>query len=86
MNAGNIEVRIEGLVLHGFAPGDRYFIGDAVERELVRLFVERGIPPSLVQESEIERLADGTFEVTPGSGAGAIGVQVAQAAYGGLSA
>ena len=37
-------------MLHGFAPGDRYRIGDAVERELARLFAEQGVPPSLAQE------------------------------------
>jgi len=85
MNAGKIEVRIEEFVLHGFAAGDRYFIGDAVERELARLFVEQGTLPSLAQGREIERLDGGTFEVKPGSGAKVIGVQVAQAAYRGLS-
>jgi hypothetical protein len=85
MKPKNIELHIEELVLHGFALGDRYRIGDAMERELARLFAERGAPPSLVQGSEIERLDGGTFEVKPGSGAEAIGVRVARAVYGGLS-
>ena len=85
MKPENIELRIEELVLRGFAPGDRYRIGEAVERELTSLFTEQGTPPLLVQGSEIKRLDGGTFEVKPGSGAEAIGVQVAQAVYGGLS-
>ncbi len=93
MTLRSIELHIEELVLHGFAPGDRYRIGDAMERELARLFVERGTPPSLAQGREVARLDGGTvarldggtFEVKPGSGAEAIGVRVARAVYGGLS-
>jgi hypothetical protein len=85
MKPVNLELRIEELVLRGFAPGDRYRISDTMERELVHLFAKGGTPPSLAQGSEIERLDGGTFEMWPGSGAQAIGVQVAQAVYGGLS-
>ena len=85
MKPASLELHVEELVLHGFAASDRYRIGEAVERELGRLFTERGTPPSLRQGSEIERLDGGAFEVKPGSGAEAIGIQVAQAAYGGLS-
>lgn len=79
-----IELRIEELVLRGFAPGDRHRIGEAMERELARLFAERGTPPSLVQGREVARLDGGAFKVEPGSGAEATGVQVARAVYGGL--
>jgi hypothetical protein len=85
MKPRNIELHIEELVLHGFAPGDRYRIGEAVERELARLFARQGTPPSLAQGGEIEHLDGRTFEVKPGSRAEAIGAQVAQAVYGGLS-
>ena len=81
----NVELRMEELVLHGYAHGDRYRIGDAMKQELTRLFAAQGMPPSLGQESEIERLDGGVFEVKPGSGAEAIGVQVARTVYGGLS-
>ncbi len=85
MKPENVELHIEELVLRGFAPGDRYRIGDAMERELARLFDERGVPPSLARWSGIERLDGGAFEVAHGSKAEAVGVQVAQAIYGGLS-
>jgi hypothetical protein len=85
MTPRNIELRIEELVLHDFAPGDRYRIGETVQDELVRLFAEQGAPPSLTRGSEIGRLDGGTFEMKPGSRAEVIGVQVAQAVYGGLS-
>lgn len=80
----SLEVHIEELVLRGFAPGDRYGIGDAVEIELARLFVEQGVPSSLGRGGEIERLDGGVFEVAQGSRAEAIGAQVAQPIYGGL--
>ena len=85
MKPENVELHIEELVLRGFAPGDRYRIGEAVERELARLFDEQGVPPSLAQRSGIERLDGGAFEVAHGSKAERVGVQVAQAIYGGLS-
>jgi len=85
MTMRDIELHIEELVLHGFAPGDRYRIGEAVEQELSRLFAERDTLSSLAREREVAYLDGGAFEVTPGSGAEAIGVRVAQAVYGGLS-
>ena len=86
MRPGKIELRIEELVLHGFEPGDRHRVGEAVERELGRLFAERGAPPSLTRSEEVPRVDGGSFELTPGSGAGMIGTQVAQTVYRGLGA
>ena len=80
-----VELHIEELVLRGFAPADRYHIGEAVERELGRMFFEQGVPSPLTQGGEMARLDGGAFEVKPGSGAEAVGVQVARAVFGGLS-
>jgi hypothetical protein len=80
-----IELQIEELVLHGFAPSDRYQIGAAVEGALAHLLAERGIPPALSQGGEINRLNGGAFTVAPGARPEAIGVQIAQAIYGGLN-
>ena len=85
MKPENVELHIEKLVLHGFSPGDRYHVGDAVERELGRLFIEQGVPPSLAQGGEFAYLDGGAFKVKPGSGAEEIGVRAARAVYGGLS-
>jgi hypothetical protein len=63
-------------------PGDRYRIGEAVERELAWLFDEQGVPPSLARV--IERLEGGAFEVAHSSKSEAVGVQIAQAIYEGL--
>jgi hypothetical protein len=83
---GNVELRIEELVLRGFESADHHRIGEAVERELARLFVEEGVPPSLAREGGIDRVDGGAFEAQPGSGAEAIGAHVARAVYGGLGA
>lgn len=81
---GNTKLHIEELVLDGFAPGDGYRIADSVERELARLFAERGVPQSLSKGGEIAHLDGGIFEVAKGSKPEVIGSKVAKAVYGGL--
>jgi hypothetical protein len=80
----NIELHIEELVLHGFSPNDRHDIGEAVQRELTRLFAEQGVHASLRRGSEAERVDGGTFNVKPGARAEGIGRRVGQAVYSGL--
>jgi hypothetical protein len=80
----SVELYIEELVLHGFAPGSRYQIGEAVQQELARLLAEQGVPGWLSQGGEVERLDGGAFEMPPGSKAETVGVRVAQAVYGGF--
>jgi len=80
----DVELRVEELVLHGFAPGDRHRIGDAAGQELSRLLAEQGVPPALSRGGEIRHLHGGTFEVRPELGAEAIGVRIAHAVYEGL--
>jgi hypothetical protein len=80
----NIELNIEELVLHGFAPGDRYSIGEAVEQELTRLLAERGVPHSLERGGEVANMDGGAFEIAPDSRAQVVGAQVAKAVYRGL--
>jgi hypothetical protein len=83
MEPTNFNLHIEEMVLHGFAPGDRSRIGEAVQQELTRLFSE-GIPPALSQGGEIGSLDGGGFEMNDEMRAGAIGVQIAQSIYEGL--
>jgi hypothetical protein len=85
VRSANLELRVEELVLRGFAPGDRYLIGEAVERELSRLFAARDATPHLVRAIETERLDGGAFDVPPGAGTEAIGVGIARAVYAGLA-
>ena len=82
----SLEVYIEELVLHGFEPRDRYRIGEAIQRELTRLFADQGVPPSLAQGGELARVDGGMFDVASGSKSDAIGAQVARAVYRGLDA
>lgn len=88
MKHPNIRLHIEELVLHSFAPNDRYAIADAVERELSRLlaadFDNAGLPPALADSSGRPRVDAGNFQVTPGAGGDSIGAQIAQAVHGGI--
>jgi hypothetical protein len=81
----NVELHIEELRLHGFAPGARYAIGEAVQRELSRLIAERGLAPTLAAAGDRASLDGGTFHMAPGTLPERIGMQVARAIYGGLS-
>lgn len=80
-----IELHIEELILHGFAPGDRARIGAALEGELARLLAERGLPEGLAQGGTIDQLDGGSCEVARGAAPEAVGAQLAHAVYGGLS-
>ncbi|HEY9631531.1 MAG TPA: hypothetical protein V6C84_29925 [Coleofasciculaceae cyanobacterium] len=79
----NLELQIEELILHGFAPGDRTRIGESVQQELTRLLTE-AMPDSLAQGRAIDQINDGTFEMALGMKPEAVGVQIAQSIYGGL--
>ncbi len=80
-----VELHIEELVLHGFPPEQRQAIAAAVEAALAGLIAERGAPPGWVGGEEIPRLDGGQFVVTPAARPEAIGAQVAQAVYEGLT-
>jgi len=80
-----IDLHIEELVLDGFAPGDRYRIGAALERELTRLLTERGVPASWAAGGgEMPRLDGGTFEAKPGARPERVGAQIAQSVFRGM--
>lgn len=81
----NFDLRIEELVLQGFPPDERQIVGDAVERELARLFTERGVPPSLARARDVSRLDAGTFELAPDLTPAAVGARVARSLYEGIT-
>ena len=89
MRASNINLHIEELVLHGFAPGHRYTIADAVERELSRLlsedFADPGYSTLLTSNTGATGLDAGAFQVDPRSQTKSIGTQIAQAVHGELT-
>jgi hypothetical protein len=76
----DILIEIDELVLHGFPPGDRYRIGEAVQAELVRILGERGLS-GVRTEGAATRLDGGAFNIAPGMPALAIGTGVAEAVY-----
>jgi hypothetical protein len=80
----SVELHIEQLVLHGFAPGDRRSIQEAVQIELERLFTERGLPPSLAQSGEHPRMDAGEFRLAAHSRAETVGRQIARTLYEGF--
>jgi hypothetical protein len=81
----SMELHIEELVLHGFAPGDRYVIGEAVERQLALLLGKEGIPNLLRSENAIDEIKGATFNAAYNTQPNAIGKQIAQTVYQGFS-
>lgn len=80
----SIELHIEELVLNGFEPAHRYAIGEAIERELTRLFTEHDTPPAITHNFETARVDGGPLPINPDSSPEVIGARVARAIYGGL--
>ena len=76
-----IAIRIDELVLDGFAPGDRYRIGDAIERELTRLFTEHDASAALAARTPTDAIDGGAFALPHDAGAAAIGAHVARAIH-----
>jgi hypothetical protein len=85
-NPQSVELRIEELVLEGFAPADRHLIAEAVESELARLLAELGVPHALARIEGGAMLNAGDINVAPGSGGKTVGAQVARAVYGSIRA
>ena len=81
----NVRLHIDELVLDGFPPVDRYRIAAAVEAELARLLADQGVPSGLEKGGTIDRLDAGSFGLASDARPDRIGVQVAQAVYGGLT-
>jgi hypothetical protein len=78
-----VEIRIEELVLHGFAARDRHRIGAALQRELGRLISQEEVQ-SLSKRADAQRVDGGTFEAPRGMSPDAVGVQAARAVRSGL--
>jgi len=81
----SIELHIEELVLHGFPSGDRYAVGDAVGRQLAQLLGEQGVLSSLLSEGTTDEIRGASFNTPHNAKAHAIGRQIGQAVYQGLS-
>lgn len=80
----NVELHIGELVLHGFAPQDRWRIADAVQSELTRAIAEHGLSAPRAGTLAIAQLSAGTIEIARPGRAQAIGAQVARALHGAM--
>jgi hypothetical protein len=78
-----LEIVIDELVLHGFAPGDRHAIGEALEGELLRLGAAADLR-SLAQLGSLPELPAVDVNLQPGARSAAVGAQVARAVHAGL--
>lgn len=76
-----IEVYIDKLVLHGFAPHQRHDIAAAVEAELTRLLTEGGVPDTLQSGGNIPLLNKTNFSVNESNKGKAIGNKIANSVY-----
>ena len=77
----SVDLHIEELVLDGFAPSDRYAIGDSLARELAWLLGEEGIPISLRSENATDEISGASFHLLPNATPPAIGQQIAHAVH-----
>lgn len=76
----SVQIHVEELVLHGFPPGDRHRIGDAMRQELMRLTSESCVPlPTTTVEADA--IDGGVIRLGQNRHADAVGTHVAQAVY-----
>jgi hypothetical protein len=78
-----INISIDELILEGFAPSEKYRIGEAVQRELERLFLEQAHAPESISTSARDDVDAGTFTLTT-TRSDVIGAQIARSVYDGL--
>jgi hypothetical protein len=83
MTQSGFELDIDELVLRGLDPSDRAAIREAIERELARLCIARGVPPHLAGQGDGASAQPPPVRVRPGSRAQEIGAQVARSLYAG---
>jgi hypothetical protein len=89
---GDLDVRIDELVLHGFGHADRYAVAEAVERELTRLLREEATPHGWFgtaadgRQVALHHFDAGAFELPQDAGPRTMGIHLAQAIHSGLAA
>jgi hypothetical protein len=74
-----VEINIEKLMLHGFEPGDRLRIGQALEQRLKEAFAmqQAGVPKG----GDIYFADAGSFEMQPNAKPEEVGNQVANSVF-----
>ena len=81
----SIQLHIEELVLHGFAPGDRHRIAGAIEAELTRLLAGQPLPAGLKENASLDRIDGGGFRLGTNARPVRVGEQIAGAIHEGLN-
>jgi hypothetical protein len=84
-HAQSVKLHIEQLVLHGFDASNRYRIGESFEREMARLFTQRGVNSGIRMPVELARLDGIQLQLEPNCKSEVIGTQLARAIYRGLN-
>jgi len=79
--ASSLRVDIDQLVLHGFSPGDRHRIAEAITTALSSDL--EGWKPKAA--GRVQHIDAGSFDVAPGGGAVAVGRDVARSVREALS-
>ena len=82
---GAIDLRIDELILHGFAAGDRHRIAAALQSELSRLITQGDMAHLPTTSVQVDRIDAGSFSLDPAAGPNHIGRTVAQRVYRQLS-
>ena len=82
MKSARVELHVAELVLHGFAPGDRYRIAEALQRELATRISASELPRSLQESREVPQMDAGDFPLPPDARPETVGTQAAQSIYG----
>lgn len=76
-----VELHIEELVLHGFPPGERRAIGEAVTAELTRLLGEPGAAAKIGKSRMAATLDAGSLQLARDARPEMVGAQLAQIVY-----
>ena len=79
MKPREINVHIEELVLHGFNPGTRWEVADALRDELRTLLLTQGIPSAWQANPAV--LSTGGAQIAPHSKPAVTGAQIARAVH-----
>ena len=77
----SVDLHIEELMLHGFAPGDRRQIGDSFEAEMNRLLTDTDISPSFLKSGEIALSNELEFDLASNASPESIGRQIARVIF-----
>ncbi len=77
----NIDLHIEELVLHGFAPGDRHAVERAIRAELTRLLLGSSEERS---NGSVNHLDGGEIRLPAQEDPDSVGVGIARAIHAGL--